>query len=98
MPPAPSTAPVFMTTSPSRKWLTAPESIVKTIDASATPSAVWIGTPKPTVKSVMTTPAPPAPTKPMSAPKSSIEKKIINLPPHLLSAGAARASSSASRA
>ncbi len=81
MPKRPTMAPVRTTTSCWRKWLMAPESVVKTIEASATASASWMGMPKPTLSSVMVTPAPPAPTKPMSAPSASMERKIMGKPP-----------------
>ena len=57
-----------------------PDSIVKTIEARATASAVWMGTWKPTVSRAIVTPAPPAPTKPINAPRASMEansKRII---------------------
>jgi hypothetical protein len=47
--------------------------MVKVMDARATARAVWMGTPKPTVRRVMVTPAPPAPTKPITAPKRIME-------------------------
>ena len=80
MPPAPMMAPVLTSTSCWRKWLIVPDSIVKTIEARATASAVWMGTWKPTVSRAIVTPAPPAPTKPIKAPRASMEansKKII---------------------
>ena len=56
-----------------------PDSMVKTIDAKATAKAVWMGTWKPTVSSVMVTPAPPAPTNPISEPSNSIEKNNMRV-------------------
>ena len=51
--------------------------MVKVMAARATARAVWTGTPKPTVNSVIVTPAPPAPTKPMTEPNRIMATKII---------------------
>lgn len=50
---------------------------MKVMDARATASAVWMGTPNPMVRRVMVTPAPPAPTKPITAPNKIMDNKSI---------------------
>lgn len=71
----PMARPRRRSTLPSRKWLYEPESVVKAMAARDVPRAVWMGTSKPTVSRVIMTPAPPAPTKPITAPSRSMAVK-----------------------